>query len=409
MAKRGKLCAALLALGLVFSGCGTGSATPDGWSSAIGQASPPAAPAAPSSAPAMPSLQKPSPTPSPTPKPTPSPEQRLLESMTLEEKVGQLFFVRCPEEDGAAMIAQYQPGGVLLFGRDFAGRTREAVVGMIADYRAQAKYGLLIGVDEEGGDVVRVSDQAALAEAPYPAPRALYAEGGVSLLCQTEAEKCRLLASLGINVNFAPVCDISDDPAAFMYSRSLGLSPAETAAVIDGMVRVCETENMGTVLKHFPGYGNAADSHAGIVYDDRAYTAFEGGAFLPFESGMRAGADCVLVAHNIVPCVDGERPASLSADWHDILRGTLGFSGVILTDDLSMGGVTDYANAEAAAVEAVLAGNDMLCCTDYKAQIPAVLRAVENGTIEESRIDESVLRILRWKLERGLLEKISDG
>lgn len=139
------------------------------------------------------------------------------------------------------------------------------------------------------------------------------------------------------------------------------------------------------------------------MYDDRDLAAFEDGAFLPFKAGIDAGADCVLVTHNIVPCVDGEAPASLSAAWHAVLRDTLGFAGVIITDDLSMGGVTDYTDGASAAVAAVLAGNDMLCCTDFETQIPAILRAVEDGTISEARIDESVLRILRWKLERGII------
>ena len=178
---------------------------------------------------------------------------------------------------------------------------------------------------------------------------------------------------------------------------------AETAAAIGEVVAPYEAENVGPVLKHFPGYGNAADSHTGVVYDDRDLAAFEDGAFLPFKAGIDAGADCVLVTHNIVPCVDGEAPASLSAAWHAVLRDTLGFAGVIITDDLSMGGVTDYTDGASAAVAAVLAGNDMLCCTDFETQIPAVLRAVEDGTISEARIDESVLRILRWKLERGVI------
>ena len=405
MRKNGRLCAVLLALCLVLCGCAAG-VRPEAAASAaeaVGAAAEPAPTPPPAPEAAVGAVPKTTPVPSPAPTPPPAPEELLLQGMTTEEKVGQMFFVRCPETDGAEMVARYQPGGILLFGRDFDGLSRGQVTGAIEAYQSAAKIKLLVGADEEGGEVVRISDNPQLSDEPYWSMRDLYNAGGTELLCAAEAEKCRLLLSLGVNVNFAPVCDISDDPASFMYARSLGLSPADTAAAVGAVVGTYEAENVGTVLKHFPGYGNAADSHAGVVYDNRGLAAFEGGAFLPFEAGIDAGADCVLVTHNIVPCVDGEAPASLSAAWHAVLRDTLGFSGVIITDDLSMGGVTDYTDGESAAVAAVLAGNDMLCCTDFETQNPAVVRAVEDGTISEARIDESVLRILRWKLERGLI------
>lgn len=344
----------------------------------------------------------PSPEPTPTPIPEPTMEEQLLAEMTLEEKVGQMFFVRCPETGAAEMIETVRPGGVLLFARDFKGLNKEQVQEKLGAWQEMAEIGLLIGVDEEGGQVVRVSSNPLLAESAYPSIRSLYAEGGAELLCAKEAEKCALLQELGINVNFAPVCDISDAKNAFMYGRLLGCGAEETAAVIGQLVGVYEENGMGCVLKHFPGYGNAGDTHTGIIRDERELAAFESCDFQPFSAGLKAGADCVLVAHNIVPCLDGEAPASLSAAWHTLLREDIGFCGVIITDDLDMGAVQDYTDGASAAVKAVLAGNDMLCCTDYKVQFPAVLQAVQDGTIPESRIDESVLRILRWKTELGL-------
>ena len=165
-----------------------------------------------------------------------------------------------------------------------------------------------------------------------------------------------------------------------------------------------ESQHMGSVLKHFPGYGGNADTHTGMVYDDRPFETFVSGDFLPFSAGIKAGADMVLVAHNIVNCMDSRYPASLSPRVHQILREDLGFDGVIVTDDLYMDGVRDFAGDEQAAVLAVQAGNDLLCCTDFETQIPAVLAAVEDGTIPESRIDQSVLRILKMKISLGLLE-----
>lgn len=324
--------------------------------------------------------------------------------MTLEEKVAQLFFVRCPDIGAEKLIESMQPGGLLLFSRDFDGLDSEQVTTKLNAYQAKAKIPLLIGTDEEGGTVARVSSNPQLGAGRFPAPRVLYSEGGAELLCRMEGDKCDFLKSLGINVNFAPVCDLSDDPAGFMYPRSLGLSAEETAEMIGQMVQAYGERQTGCVLKHFPGYGNAADTHEGIVYDDRALETFQSADFLPFAAGIEAGADCVMIAHNIVPCVDADTPASLSPNWNAVLREKLGFNGVIITDDLGMGAIQQYTDSASAAVDAVLAGNDMLCCSNYDTQYPAVLEAVRSGTIDEARIDESVLRILRWKLKLGLLE-----
>ena len=160
---------------------------------------------------------------------------------------------------------------------------------------------------------------------------------------------------------------------------------------------------MGSVLKHFPGYGNNADTHTGIAYDNRDYETFAESDFIPFQEGISAGADVVLVSHNIVNCMDSQRPAPLSPEVHQILRRDLGFEGVIVTDDLSMDGIRDFVDDGQAAVMAVQAGNDLLCCTDFETQIPAVLEAVEAGEIGEERLNESVMRILCMKMELGII------
>ena len=328
--------------------------------------------------------------------------EELLSSMSLEEKVGQLFFVRFPDSAPEA-VSQYQFGGYILFGRDFKGLTREQVQEKIAACQAQAKVPMLMGADEEGGTVTRVSDNPNLCDEPYWSPRDLYNAGGMESVLYAEGDKCRVFLDLGLNVNFAPVCDISREAGAFMYDRSLGQDAATTSSYVNQVVNVYRQNKVGCVLKHFPGYGNNADTHTGIATDSRAYETFQQEDFLPFQSGIDAGAGCVLVAHNIVSCIDGERPASLSPEWHRILREELGFTGCIITDDLSMGAIQDFCDSGSAAVQAVLAGNDLLCCTDYEVQIPAVLEAVANGTITEARIEESALRVLRWKQDLGLI------
>ena len=157
-------------------------------------------------------------------------------------------------------------------------------------------------------------------------------------------------------------------------------------------------------LKHFPGYGGNADTHTGSAYDERPYETFTESDFLPFEAGITAGAGAVMVSHNIVACMDDTAPASLSAPVHDILRDELCFNGVVMTDDLNMQAVLQYAGGEDAAVLAVLAGNDMIITPNMEEQALAVRSAVEDGIITQERIDESVLRILVWKMNLGIIE-----
>lgn len=374
----------------------------------------------PSPSPAPLPTQEPSAAPSVSPSPEPSalpaaapeassevsggeePEEALLSSMTLEEKVGQMFFTRCPA-NGAAEMADYQFGGYILFGRDFDGYTAEEIRERIQSYQDAAKIPLLVGVDEEGGTVVRMSSNPNLCEEPFWSPRLLFDTGGMQSVLYAERNKLSLFSILGINVNFAPVCDLSTDPDDFIYERSLGQDPATTGEYVRQVVELYRENGKGNVLKHFPGYGNNPDTHTGSAWDNRPYDSFCSADFLPFQAGIDAGAGCVLVSHNIVACLDPEAPASLSPAWHDVLRNELGFDGCIITDDLYMDAIQEYCGAGSAAVQAVLAGNDLLCCTNYRDQYPAVVEAVKNGEIGEERIEESVRRILRWKRQLGLL------
>ena len=329
--------------------------------------------------------------------------QELLDGMTLEEKVGQMFIARCPETDAAQLAADYHLGGYILFGRDFKDKTAEQVTTDIQSYQDAAEIPLLIAVDEEGGTVNRVSSNPNLRSSPFRSPQSLYSEGGLELVRSDAQEKCRLLESLGININFAPVCDVSQDPADFIYDRTLGRDAQETSQYVAAVVETMAEEGMGSVLKHFPGYGNNTDTHTGVAYDDRPYDTFLTSDFLPFQAGIAAGADMVLVSHNIVSAMDETSPASLSPEVHRVLREDLGFTGVIVTDDLVMDGVRDFAGDDEAAVLAVQAGNDLLCCTDFQTQVPAVLAAVESGEITEEQIDAAVLRVLTMKLRLGIL------
>lgn len=329
---------------------------------------------------------------------------KLISEMSVEEKVGQMFFVRYPDVDASVQASEYNLGGYILFGRDFDGKTREEVIENINICQQNAKIPLLIGVDEEGGTVVRVSSNENLREAPFLSPRDTFENGGWAGIEDDAEEKADLLLSLGINVNLAPVCDVTSDSTAFMYDRSFSGNVDEVNEFVKKVVEISRNKKLGTVLKHFPGYGNNEDTHTGIAYDNRDISDFRETDFKPFKAGIESGADCVLVSHNIVNCIDSEYPASLSEEVHNLLREELGFDGVIMTDDLSMGAIADYTGTENAAVLAIKSGNDLLCCSDVEEQYPAVLSAVQSGEISAKQIDDSVKRILKWKQKLGIIE-----
>lgn len=330
------------------------------------------------------------------------PIRELAESMTLEEKVGQIILARCPEDHGEGAVSQFHLAGFVLFGRDFDGQTPESVTQRIASCQAAAKLPLLIAVDEEGGTVTRISNYPAFRSVRFQSPRQLYQQGGMELVLQTEEEKARLLSGLGINVNLAPVCDISTDSSAFMYQRSLGQSPEIVGQFAAGTVKRLASWGVGAVLKHFPGYGNNPDTHVGIAVDSRDLEKLEGADLRPFYDGIQAGCGAILVSHTIVEAIDPQYPASLSPALHRYLRLTMDFDGVILTDDLSMEAITRQYGAGESAVLAVLAGNDLLCSTEYETQYNAVLDACRQGRIPEETLTQAVCHVLSWKESIGL-------
>ena len=336
--------------------------------------------------------------------------QTLLDSMTLEEKVGQLFFVRCPMENAVEDISTYHLGGYLLFSRDFKDGdnwlTKEQFLEKIQSYQDVAEIPLFIGSDEEGGTVTRASRNPNLFSETFKSPQKLNYIGGIEEILRDTDTRSRELRALGINVNFAPVCDVSTDPKDFIYDRTLGQDANMTADYVRLVVPAMTEGGTLPVLKHFPGYGNNVDTHTGIAVDQRPMETFENSDLLPFQAGIDAGAPFVLVSHNIVTCMDADLPASLSPAVHRFLRETCGFEGIAITDDLAMDAVQAYAKNGAVAVMALQAGNDMIITTDYRTQIPAVIAAVQDGTLDESVIDNACLRVLRCKENYTLLDHI---
>lgn len=348
-------------------------------------------------------------TPAPEPEPEPTPEElrheaavHYVNGLSTEQQAAQMFFARCPERGAAELAGQYDIGGYILFGRDFDGKTKAEVTDAIASCQAAAATPMLIGVDEEGGTVVRVSSNPKLAPSKFFSPQTLLDQNGLEGLVYDAQDKDALLRGLGINVNLAPVCDVAA-PGSFIYPRTFGEDAAGTAGCVRAVVYQMRDDRMGMVLKHFPGYGSNMDTHTGIAIDERSLDSFRQTDFLPFEAGIEAGAQAVLVNHNIVTCMDADRPASLSPAVHQVLRDELGFNGVVMTDDLIMDAIRQYTGGEDAAVLAVQAGNDMLISSDFVTQYNAVLAALNDGRITSGQIRAAAVRVIEWKMALGLM------
>lgn len=354
-----------------------------------------------------PAAEMPLPEPESLPDPREETISRLLSAMIVEEKVGQLFFARCPAEDGAALAAQYHLGGYLLFRRDFADKTAKEVREAVDSYQAAADLPLLIGVDEEGGTVVRASSNPLLREEPFPSPQELFALGGMEAILADTVEKDAFLRDLGINVNFAPVADLSEDPEDFIFKRAFGRGPEETSQFVAAVAARMEADHMGGVFKHFPGYGSNADTHTGSALDSRPLEEFLTRDLLPFRAGLEATPGrtaAVLISHNVIQAVDPDLPASLSPAVLALLREELAFDGVALTDAMDMDAVAAFDADGSGAALALAAGVDMVVTTDFQTQIPQVLEALERGLLSTERLDQAVSRVLGWKYDLGLLE-----
>ena len=330
-------------------------------------------------------------------------EEEILNSMTLEEKIGQLFIVRYENIDEEDEVKQYQLGGITFYGKDFRYEDKDSIIELINSLQSDVKIPMFMSVDEEGGSVARVSRWYQYRSEIFLSPRDYYEQGGLDLVLQMEEEKAQLLSSLGLNMNLSPVADISDKPGAFMYDRSLGEDAYTTAEFVCRTAKISADYGVGSVIKHFPGHGNNTDTHFYTTRDTRSLEELKENDLIPFQAAMDDGYSAVMIGHTVVEALDDEYPASLSKKVHDYIRKQMNFDGVIIPDALDMDTVSSSFNGENVAVLAIMAGNDILCTSEYKEQYEAVLQAVKDNKISIEQIDESVLRILRWKLQLGII------
>ncbi len=345
--------------------------------------------------------------------------EELMQSMTLEEKVWQMFFVRPEDITGMGTVVQagettktalenYPVGGFIYFSQNI--ESREQLTEMIANVQSYSKIPLFISVDEEGGRVARLGD-AGIGVTTHPPMAEIGASGDPRRAGEVGETLGRDLKELGFNMDFAPVADvITVENNEDIGDRSFGSDPELVADMVAAEVEGMQSQNISATLKHFPSNGSTeSNTHNETGVCTRTLEEMRSCEFIPFKAGIEAGADVVMVAHMAAVNVTGdETPSTLSKTIvTDLLRGELGFSKVVISDALNMGAITSVYEPEEAAVAAVEAGVDLLLMSpDAVGSAETIIAKVESGEISEDRIDESVRRILSLKQERGILDSL---
>ena len=326
----------------------------------------------------------------------------ILQDMTLSEKIGQLLLVRVPETNKLETIKKYNIGGYILFQRDIDNKTKDELINEIKLYQSTSNNPLLIAIDEEGGIVSRLSSNKNIINSPFQSPQELFKIGGFKKIKQDAIIKSNLLEELGINVNLAPVADISTNSKSYIYERSFGKDKNETAKYIKTILST-QNNNVSYVLKHFPGYSDNLDTHTGISIDNRSYKTIKNNDFIPFKVGIENGANAILVSHNIVSSIDN-KPSSLSRNIHNILRNELNFKGIIITDDLSMSAIKGY-DTKTPYIDSILAGNNILIVSDYVTAYDEIYNAIIEDKISEDFIDRLILKNIQFKINLNLYKQ----
>lgn len=327
---------------------------------------------------------------------------KLIESMSLKEKIGQFLLARVPAKNKITTINEYAIGGYLFFGRDIKGKTKDDLINEINSYQENTKISLLTAIDEEGGIVSRLSTNPNILPTPFLSSQELYKTNGFTSIKEDTVQKSQILKELGFNVNLAPVIDVTTNKKAYMYKRSFGQNAMLTSLYAQTVIENT-AKDVSFILKHFPGYGDNVDTHQGVAIDNRSYNSFVQNDFKPFQKAIETGAPGILVSHNIIKAIDPNNPASLSRNIHNILRNELNFTGVIITDDLDMKAIQNYVSSP--YVEAILSGNNILIVTDINKAYNDINEAINKNIISEQLLDRLLVKTLAWKYDKGLIIK----
>lgn len=324
--------------------------------------------------------------------------KEIVDNMSLEESLGQIYMVH-HSTDSLEDVETYHLGGFIFFGSDFRNKTKEAVLNMIDKLNDNSKISLLLAVDEEGGIVTRISSNPNLASERFKSPRELYKEGGFDLIRDDTIKKNEILEGLHLNINLAPVLDISNDSKDYIYSRSIGLSPELTGVFAQTVIDASKNSKISYVMKHYPGYGKNSDTHKSRSLDTRSMEEIESD-LIPFSKGIQSGGEAIMISHNIVEALDSDNPASISISNHNYLRNTLGFRGMVITDALNMGATEGIENM---GIKSLVSGNDILVTKNYKEDIKNILEGVSKGQVSSKYIRALAIKVIEWKISKGLI------
>ena len=357
---------------------------------------------------------------------TGSQAEEMLRQMTLREKVGQLFIIRpdaldftlsqetiddpntpgvtAVSDEMKSAIREYPAGGLVLFGKNLV--SPQQITAFNKELQKCSGAPLFLCVDEEGGAVARLANHPAFDLPQYESAAAVGKSGDPEDARRMGSTIGAYLYDYGFNVDFAPDADVNTNPDNPVIGTRAFSSDAQTAAALArGMADGLRQQGILPVFKHFPGHGDTLeDSHAGIAVTHKTREQLETCEFLPFEQASRQEA--IMVGHIAVPELTGDlTPATMSERMvTEVLKNQLGFEGLIVTDSLSMGAITDAYSPADAALTALAAGCDLLLMpNDYRQAFDAVLAAAEDGILLESQLDDIVLRILQCKEDLGLL------
>ncbi|MDE7287329.1 MAG: beta-N-acetylhexosaminidase [Lachnospiraceae bacterium] len=334
--------------------------------------------------------------------------ESIIAGMTPEDKVAGLFIIT-PEaltgtdtviragEVTEQSLKEHSVGGLIYFAKNI--KDSAQLTEMLQNTKGWSKYALFLGVDEEGGSVSRVAGSGLADDVGNMAD--IGATGDVAVAQEAGAAIGGYLSGYGFNLNFAPVADVVTEGNKTIGNRSFGSDPNLVASMVASTVEGMQASGVSACLKHFPGLGDTTeDTHDGMASTEKSLEDFNATDFPVYQAGINAGVDMVMVSHLSAPNVVGDNtPASLSEKMiTEILRGQLGYQGIVITDSMSMTAITDYYTADEAAVKALQAGADMILMPeDYETAYNGVLEALNNGTLSEERINESLRRIFRVK------------
>lgn len=333
----------------------------------------------------------------------------IMASMTLEEKVGQLIFTGM---DGLTDNSSLRPGGVILYSKNMLNQKKTKK--LIADLQEDSRIPLFVGTEEAGGDNSRIASVKGMKIESQPSSAALAAAKDIAKVEDAAAAIASYMKELGFNLNFAPSANLAQEGnSSILGENSYGSDGKKTGEFLAVFVKGLQENGIISVLSPFPGLGAAVeDTRKGPVDITKTINELRKTELVPFAAGIETGADFVQVGHASYSAIMGKRiPASLSKLMvTEVLKKELRYDGLIITDSMHERAITDVYTVDEAAVKAVKAGVDMLLYPGEEAveAFESVLQAVEEGEIEESRIEESVLRILRKKLERGIIPEDTD-